>query len=218
MYLLTSNFISNFITSECGLYCWISNFNGASRMLGLALVWLILELMTRVVAHKNVTSKADPQLAKSRDQGSWWLVAFASGLILCLILTILYFDWKPDLPNSLFWVGIVLMGLGAALRMWAVIALDQFFTMEVMIFPNHQIVKKGPYRLLRHPSYAGVFIVTLGFGLASGYLLVLLSVFIILACTLGYRIYVEEKALKEKFGDEWVAYAEKTWKILPGIF
>ena len=210
--------IQHYFGSLCDYACWILSFNGASRLLWLSLVWFILEFITRLMARKNGIPKAGYRFVKSKDRGSWWLVAFSSILMFSIILFFLHVRWPADLPDYLIPVGIILMCLGIALRIWAVATLGKFFTMHVMIFSNHQLIDKGPYRWLRHPSYAGVFLITIGLGLATGYLFVLLSFLIILAFALGYRIYVEEKALKEEFGSEWTAYSAKTWRLIPWVW
>jgi protein-S-isoprenylcysteine O-methyltransferase Ste14 len=192
---------------------WIFSNNQASRLLLLSILWFVLELVTRIIARYN---GAPTKTAKTKDRGSWLLVALSSIFLFGIISHYLK-GVSPDLPNYLFPVGIILMLLGYALRIWAVITLGQFFTMKVMIFSNHQLIDKGPYRWLQHPSYSGVFLTALGFGLASGYLLILITFLIVLSYVLGYRIYVEEKALREQFGDDWTSYQAKRWRILPWI-
>lgn len=211
------DFNHQFVDFLCERACWLFNFNEGGRLLWLSILWFILEFITRMIARKNAIPKEDDHMAKLKDRWSWWLIAISSILMSGVILGILYFKLLPDLPSYLIPVGIILMLLGIGLRIWAVLTLGKFFTMQVMIFPNHHIIDKGPYRWIQHPSYTGVFITTIGLGLAAGYLVVLVLFFIILVFALGYRIYVEEKALKEKFGDQWIAYSAKTWRVLPWI-
>lgn len=208
----------HFFNSLCDYTCWIFTFNGASRLLWLSLFWLASEILTRIVARNNVQLQSFEKSVESKDQGSWWLVTFSSLLMSGLILSIMHFRWPPDLPDFLFPIGIILMSFGILLRLWAVCSLGKFFTMKVMIFSNHYIIEEGPYRFVRHPSYSGAFLTCLGFGLASGYIMILFSFFIILIIALGYRIHIEEKALKEKFGDLWVQYSKKTCRVIPWIW
>lgn len=215
MLLFLSNSISNFL---CDNFCWILTFDGASRLLWLSVLWAIMEFVTRVVARYNGNAKIVDHIVKTKDEGSWGLIAFSSALMLAITLFILHYQWKPDLPSYFVPIGMVLMGIGIALRIWAVITLGKFFTMRVMIFSDHHLIRGGPYHWLRHPSYSGVFITALGFGLATGYFMVLFPFLIILGLVLGYRIYVEEKALDEQFGHEWKNYTAKTWRILPWVY
>lgn len=210
--------LTHFLNFICDYFCWILSFEGASRLLWLSLFWLTLEFLTRLVARRNVKLQTLDDFRLSKDEGSWWLVTFSSILMSILILLILHFRWESDLPDFLFPLGLILMSIGILVRLWAVLSLGKFFTMKVTIFSNHQIIEEGPYRLVRHPSYLGAFITAVGFGLASGYLIVLVSFISILILALGYRIFVEEKALKEKFGDDWIRYSAQTYRIIPWIF
>jgi protein-S-isoprenylcysteine O-methyltransferase Ste14 len=55
---------------------------------------------------------------------------------------------------------------GLALRLWAVLSLGRFFKVTVSIQEGHRVIRSGPYRLVRHPSYSGLLIALLGLGLA----------------------------------------------------
>ncbi|MBA2728868.1 MAG: isoprenylcysteine carboxylmethyltransferase family protein [Parachlamydiaceae bacterium] len=217
MLCFASIFSSDYINALCDYICWVVSFNGASRLLWLSVLWFILELIIRIIARINISPQINNHEAESKDKGSWWLIALASSLMSGMILLVLHMRWDSDLPGYLFPIGISLMILGLALRIYAVVSLGKFFTMKVIIFSNHHLVMDGPYKWLRHPSYTGILIATIGFGIASGYLMVLFAFLVLLFFALGYRIYVEEKALGNEFGDEWFAYTTTRWMILPWI-
>jgi hypothetical protein len=98
--------------------------------------------------------------------------------------------------------GLVLIWGGIALRVWAVRALGALFRTVVVIQDKHQLIIAGPYRLLRHPSYAGSLLTLAGIGLALGSWLSLLVA--VLGALIGFtrRIPVEE-ALQTHFGDDY---------------
>lgn len=79
------------------------------------------------------------------------------------------------------------------------------------------LIRKGPYRYVRHPSYTGAIMIFTGIGLAIlswGAVLVLL----LASCVVyGYRIHVEEKALVAKFGDEYTAYVKEMKMLIPFV-
>src|SRR5438445_543754 len=52
-------------------------------------------------------------------------------------------------------IGVVLFIAGLALRWWSIIKLGRFFTVDVTIARDHELIEAGPYRWLRHPSYTG---------------------------------------------------------------
>ncbi|TMF41645.1 MAG: hypothetical protein E6I32_20210, partial [Chloroflexi bacterium] len=68
----------------------------------------------------------------------------------------------------LFWLGILLIYAGMALRLYAIHVLGASFTTAVAVAPQQTVIETGPYRLIRHPSYTGLLITLLGLGLESG--------------------------------------------------
>ena len=115
-------------------------------------------------------------------------------------------------------VGIVLLLLGTALRWAAIFTLKRFFTVNVTILENHQIVKKGLYKHLRHPSYTGLLLRYLGLGLSYANWLSLALVFLPLLLSVLYRIRVEESALVQTFGDEYEEYSKETKRLIPRVY
>jgi protein-S-isoprenylcysteine O-methyltransferase len=113
--------------------------------------------------------------------------------------------------------GFALFVAGLALRWWSIIVLGRFFTVKVSIASDHRIVEKGPYRILRHPSYAGGLLAFLGLGIcmsnwASIALLVIPTWFAYL-----WRIRVEEEALTEALGEEYRRYSARTYRLIPFV-
>jgi protein-S-isoprenylcysteine O-methyltransferase Ste14 len=149
-----------------------------------------------------------------RDHGSRALIILTVG---GAIIIALYFGYRGvgPLPDWVFYLGIFLMLLGVVVRQWAIAVLGRFFSVNVQIFEDHRVVDKGPYRLIRHPSYTGIMITLIGISLAVqslGALLVLITVFIV---AFGYRIRVEEKALLTALGDNYANYMKRTKRIIP---
>ncbi|TML47106.1 MAG: isoprenylcysteine carboxylmethyltransferase family protein [Actinobacteria bacterium] len=113
-------------------------------------------------------------------------------------------------------VGIVLVG--AALRDWAILSLGRYFRREVTIEPGQRIVRRGPYRVLRHPSYTGIFLIFAGFGLAFGSWVSAAVALLIVFAGMRPRIWVEERALSQAFGADYEDYANSTARVLPYIW
>jgi protein-S-isoprenylcysteine O-methyltransferase Ste14 len=114
--------------------------------------------------------------------------------------------------------GLGLMAAGTALRWAAIRALWKYFTVNVSILEGQRVVRRGPYGLVRHPSYTGLLVRYLGFGLALANWLSLALLFLPMLCTTLYRIRVEEEALCAHFGEEYAAYACETKRLVPGIY
>ncbi len=174
-------------------------------------VWIASELFGAVLIPRLRGREATKV---RRDRGSMALILFT---VWISITVALYFGYGGigALPDWLFYPGIFLMLLGVVIRQWAIAVLGRFFSFHVRVVEDHRVVDKGPYRLVRHPSYTGVLITFIGLALAVqslGALLVLLAVFIV---SYGYRMGVEEKALLSELGDDYANYMKRTKRLIP---
>jgi len=124
--------------------------------------------------------------------------------------------WTID-GDTIRWVGVALFAAGGALRIWPVFVLGERFSGLVAIQPGHTLVTGGIYGVIRHPSYLGLLINSLGWSLAFrsgvGALLTVLFIPPLLA-----RISAEENLLRSQFGDDYNAYCSQTWRVIPGIY
>ena len=124
--------------------------------------------------------------------------------------------WTVD-GDVVRWLGVVLFAAGGALRLWPVFVLGRRFSGLVAIQPGHKLVTTGIYAVVRHPSYLGLIVSTLGWVLAfrslAGVLLTVILIPPILA-----RIKSEEALLGTQFGDDYEAYRRRTWRLLPGVY
>jgi protein-S-isoprenylcysteine O-methyltransferase Ste14 len=115
------------------------------------------------------------------------------------------------------WLGVVLFSAGGVLRIWPVFVLGCRFSGLVAIQPGHTLVTGGVYGVIRHPSYLGLLVNSLGWALAFrssvGVLLTALLIPPLLA-----RIGAEERLLHTQFGDEYDAYCRRTSRLLPGLY
>lgn len=149
---------------------------------------------------------------------------------------------KSDLSafSPLFVLGLTSIHLGGFLRLWCYRTLGNFFTFEISIRPDHKLITRGPYGIVRHPSYLGVALIHTGAiifgsrpdsyfntcGVFSAYPIVR-WVFIAWAAMLGWFVYslvvvrptVEDRNLKAAFGKEWDDYHQRVpFKILPRLY
>ena len=85
------------------------------------------------------------------------------------------------------------------------------------IQPGHRLVTDGVYAVIRHPSYLGLLISSLGWALvfrsAVGVVLAALMIPPLLA-----RIRAEEKLLRSHFGAKYEIYSSRTARLVPGVF
>jgi protein-S-isoprenylcysteine O-methyltransferase Ste14 len=154
------------------------------------------------------------------DRGNRWVLT-AFGLIgLLLAYLPAYTDrtdfWTLD-GDAVRWLGVVLFAAGSALRIWPVFVLGRRFSGLVAIQPGHTLVTSGIYGVIRHPSYLGLLVGSLGWALAFRSALgVLLTALLI--PPLVARIGAEERLLRTQFGDEYDAYRSRTSRLIPGIY
>jgi len=124
--------------------------------------------------------------------------------------------WTLD-GDTVRWIGVALFAAGGVLRLWPVFVLGRRFSGLVAIQPGHTLVTTGIYGVIRHPSYLGFVISSLGWVLGFrsgvGVVLTLAMVPVLLA-----RIRAEEALLLDQFGDEYAAYRARTWRLLPGLY
>jgi protein-S-isoprenylcysteine O-methyltransferase Ste14 len=115
-------------------------------------------------------------------------------------------------------VALPLAWVGIGFRLWSIHTLGRFFRGVVHVQADHQVIQHGPYRLLRHPSYAGALLAVIGFSVLFGN--VASMVLFIGSALIGilYRIRVEERVLCEELGDSYRSYAARTRRLIPGMW
>lgn len=120
--------------------------------------------------------------------------------------------------NWILYLGEAFILVGIILRFIIIRSLGKYFTVDVTIKQDHKIKKEGFYRYLRHPSYAFSLLTSLGLGLYLNNWLSLILAFVPPFVAFAYRIKIEEQALIEQFGDEYIEYRKETKKLIPFIY
>ena len=154
------------------------------------------------------------------DRGNRWVIGALILIGLLAAYLPAYMDrhafWTID-GEPIRWLGVVLFAAGGALRLWPVFVLGRRFSGLVAIQPGHTLVTSGVYGVIRHPSYLGLLVNALGWGLAFragvGVLLTALMIPPLLA-----RIRAEERLLRTQFGDAYGAYCARTSRLIPGLY
>ena len=118
----------------------------------------------------------------------------------------------------LFVVGMTLMCAGIAIRQWAVALLGDLFTVDVRVHPGQSVVERGPYRWVRHPSYAGLIMTFVGIGLALGNWAALIVLAVLPTAGLVVRIRFEERALLDGLGEPYRRFASSRPHLFPGLW
>jgi protein-S-isoprenylcysteine O-methyltransferase Ste14 len=156
-----------------------------------------------------------------QDRWTKWIIVLATRVGILAAVAIAWLVPGLRIYANNWWtlgLGVALILAGVALRAWAIVTLGRYFRREVTIEPGQALVRRGPYRLLRHPSYAGILLVFGGLGLAFGsWVGAAIAVLVVFAGMLP-RIGVEERALAQAFGADYVDYANSTARIVPHVW
>ena len=154
------------------------------------------------------------------DRSNRWVIAALGALGFVDAYLPAYTDQHDILTfggEGVRWFGVTLYAVGGVLRIAPVFVLGRRFSGLVAIQPGHQLVTGGIYRVIRHPSYLGLLVNALGWGLAFragvGVFIAVLMLIVVLA-----RIKAEERLLRETFGAEYDAYRARTWRLIPYLY
>jgi protein-S-isoprenylcysteine O-methyltransferase Ste14 len=177
--------------------------------------WIASEMIGAMILPRLHRHRAGTKLEiKDRRSGLFVIAGLIAAIYLAFGLALAGITLLPD---WLFYPGIALMVLGICLRQWSIALLGGFFSALVSVQEGQTIIRKGPYRYVRHPSYTGAIMIVTGTGFAilswGAVLVMLVASFVVY----GYRIRVEEKALVAKFGEEYRAYMKETKMLVPGV-
>jgi protein-S-isoprenylcysteine O-methyltransferase Ste14 len=179
-----------------------------------------LAIVTVLLAGVALLSEGNLSSGEQEDRGNRWVLLAFTVLGLLAAYLPAYTDrrgwWTLD-GEPVRWLGVLLFTAGGALRLWPVFVLGRRFSGLVAIQPGHELVTRGVYGVIRHPSYLGLLVNALGWALAFrsgvGIVLTALTVVPILA-----RMRAEEALLRAHFGDRYAAYCRRSSRLIPGLY
>ncbi len=176
--------------------------------------WFGLEI---VIAVATRTRKGEGKLSDRGSQLILWVVIISS-ITACEWLRHILPANIPDSGHWLKLASVVIIALGLVIRCVAIVSLGRAFSANVAIRDSQKINRAGLYRVIRHPSYLGMLLIFLAVGVHARNWLCLAIAVVPTTIAVLYRIRVEEAALKEAFGEEYVAYSRESKRLIPGIF
>src|SRR5579862_9654023 len=154
------------------------------------------------------------------DRGNRWVIPAFAAIGLAAAWLPAYTDrvgfWTID-GDMVRWLGVVLFAAGGAVRIWPVFVLGNRFSGLVAIQPGHALVTEGLYGSIRHPSYLGLLVNSLGWALAFHSAVGVLLTALLLPPLLA-RIAAEERLLHSEFGAAYDTYRARTARLIPGIY
>jgi len=125
-----------------------------------------------------------------------------------------------DFPES-EWISVlavVFFVAGLILRWWAIVTLGRFFTVDVVVEKDHELVERGPFRWMRHPSYTGVLLAFVGWAITLENWVAMAVVVVPIFVAFVRRMNVEEAAWRGALGEKYAEYMRRTKRLLPGIY
>lgn len=155
-----------------------------------------------------------------RDRGS--LLVLWGTIAACMTLGITWCSTHlsnlPGEKHVYHIVALALIILGLSIRWWAILTLGKAFSVNVALREGQRVMKTGLFSVVRHPSYLGMMIIFVATGLWWRNYISMAIILVPIFVALSYRIHVEEIALREGFGEEYVEYSRRTKRLIPWIY
>ena len=161
-----------------------------------------------------LAQKKEHQSARVIDRRARW------GMLLMAVAYALLWQGKFWLQPLTTWrlaLGVFFLVLANLLSWTSTRALGQQWRLDAGLNTDHQLVRTGPYRFVRHPIYASMFAVLLGTGffLTSKWLFIAAALVFIVGAEI--RVRVEDRLLNSQFGDEFQKYRQSVSAYVPFV-
>ena len=130
------------------------------------------------------------------------------------------FEWLDArfLPETIvaYWLGLFMVAVGLAFAVWARVHLGRNWSGRVTVKEDHELIRTGPYGIVRHPIYTGMLFAILGTAIAFGEWRGLIA-FGLLTASLILKLKMEERFMGETFGDQYARYRGEVPALIPFI-
>ena len=124
-------------------------------------------------------------------------------------------EYKLDY-NLIRYIGLAVYLVFSWVQVWAFKSLGENYSQDILIKKDHQLVKKGPFRIVRHPQYLSQILIDLG-GAAATLSYIVAPLAIVQIPFIIMRASLEDKLLAKYFTDEFMLYKKKSGFIFPFI-
>jgi protein-S-isoprenylcysteine O-methyltransferase Ste14 len=146
------------------------------------------------------------------DRRAMWGLALETAAIF-----LAWFRVPVDVGAGRMAASMILAPAGVALFAWAVEHLGRQFRIQAGLWPDHRLVRTGPYALVRHPIYLSLFLLMLATALLSTTWWLMLLAAGLYAAGTEIRIRIEDKLLHSRFGAEFEDYRRRVPAWLPPV-
>jgi protein-S-isoprenylcysteine O-methyltransferase Ste14 len=128
--------------------------------------------------------------------------------------------WLSDrfltLSMAFYWIGLVMLAAGLALAVWARRHLGRNWSGIVTVKQDHELIRSGPYGLMRHPIYTGLLLAILGTAVAIGEWRGLIA-FAVITAGFVLKFKTEERFMSETFGEQYACYRAEVRALIPFV-
>ncbi len=176
-------------------------------------MWLAFSLYWEIAA-KNASAEKSSESWSSRGVH----VVLANGALLLIFAPVPGLMGR-FLPASRLVIaaGLLLAACGLALSIWARVHLGRNWSGRITIKVDHELVRSGPYRMVRHPIYTAILAMYAGSTIVSGEWHALIGMCLALVAY-WRKMRMEEANLARAFGAAYGNYRQTTWALLPRIY
>jgi protein-S-isoprenylcysteine O-methyltransferase Ste14 len=185
-----------------------------SRVFPALLLWIAFWVYWGIAGRNSAPTKS------SESGASTWLHQIVLTLALILLLAPVpgLTGWfLPQRLQFLVAAGAIIQAAFILLAVWARRHLGRNWSAAVRIGVDHELIRTGPYRFLRHPIYTAMLGMFLGTAISSSQYHALLGLAILVIAYLR-KTRLEEQILHQTFGPEYDAYRRDTWALVPFLF
>lgn len=179
-------------------------------------------LVSRIIKHEGGTENRFGKGLENKFVPRQRIVRIlVTAMLFCALLFVPFADRRSIgvMPENLLlrWMGLLLATVGMGVIFWSGWALGRFYSPEVTLQKEHRLITDGPFRTIRNPRYLGGIIQGVGLSLLfRSWIGLILTLMFFIAVI--FRIKDEEALMNREFGEDWEAYSQKTWRLIPWLF
>ena len=144
-------------------------------------------------------------------------------IIATILLTIIFtyfglFQIRGIFGSVLHYIGITLYIIGICFRYVSTIYLGKYFTREVNINKDQELISNGPYKFLRHPLYLGLFLLTIAVPIFFQNIVTIVFSIIFMSLAIKNRMVLEETNMEKILGEKYIDWKNKRYRFIPFIY
>lgn len=186
-----------------------------------ARVWIADIWVVLIVVWVAGTFLTKPAMRRQSNSSRFWhlgVIALGAWLLFSRQTGFAWLDARIFVVTGAVAVaGIALAALGVAFAIWARLILGSNWSGTVTVKADHTLVRRGPYRIVRHPIYTGILLGLLGTAVTHGKVSSLLALPV---CAFGFwlKSLMEERFMVEQFGEQYLQYRHQVRALVPYLF